>query len=104
MRRLNRDWRGVDRPTDVLSLPFHEKKELRPLSKSGYLFILGQIVICPEVAEKNAMEAGLPSEDEIRRLLVHGYLHLLGYDHAAGGRQAGVMRKKERELLDVLAG
>ena len=102
MRGLNREWRGVDRPTDVLSLPFHEKKDLRALSKK-YPVILGEIVICPEVADKNARQAGLQPGDEVRRLLVHGYLHLLGYDHETGARQAALMRRKERELLDVLA-
>ncbi|MDA8388141.1 MAG: rRNA maturation RNase YbeY [Nitrospiraceae bacterium] len=103
MRRLNRDWRGVDRPTDVLSFPFHEREELRALPAGmKNPFILGEIVICPEVAAKNAKDAGLGLEDEIRRLLIHGYLHLLGHDHEAGGQEARRMRKKERELLNVL--
>ena len=104
MRGLNLEWRGVDRPTDVLSMPFHEKKDLRKKDKAPAKspIILGVIVICPEVAEENARLEGLTAGEEMRRLLIHGYLHLLGYDHEAGPRQASLMRRKERELLDVL--
>ncbi len=80
---------------------------LSPQKRSGLAgqpLILGEIVICPEVAARNAGQAGLPLADEMRRLLVHGFLHLLGYDHEAGAAGARLMRKKERELLNVLIG
>ena len=69
-----------------------------------YPFILGEIVICPQVAAKNAREFGVTMDEEMRRLLVHGFLHLFGYDHETGAADARRMRKKERELLNVLAG
>ena len=114
IRRLNREFRGVDKPTDVLSFPFHEKEEflrggaLSPRERGRlagrHPFILGEIVICPEVAAKNARGAGLPLAEEMRRLLVHGFLHLLGYDHETGAAEERRMRRKERELLSVLLG
>lgn len=106
IRRLNREFRGVDRPTDVLSFPIHDKKEFaggpsRVNKKgllSGYPFILGEIIICPQVAEKNAGEAGVPLAAEMRRLLIHGFLHLLGYDHETGAADARRMRKKRESF------
>ncbi|MDA8088676.1 MAG: rRNA maturation RNase YbeY [Nitrospiraceae bacterium] len=109
MKTLNRSFRGKDKPTDVLSFPFHEQDELkRPdLYRSGIQgekipFILGEIVICPEVAAKNAALYGASIMEEMRRLLVHGFLHLLGYDHEKGEALARRMRTKERQLINAL--
>jgi probable rRNA maturation factor len=94
MRTLNRDYRGKDRVTDVLSFSMREGRfpDMQPA-------LLGDIVISVPVAEKQARAAGHPLEREIERLLVHGLLHLMGYDHEQGLQQARKMRRKEEFLL-----
>lgn len=89
MRSLNLKWRGIDRPTDVLSFP-----SASPGSRA-----IGDIVICPSYAQKRAKEYGAPFKEEIRRLLIHGIVHLLGYDHEEGGAQGARMKRKENALL-----
>ena len=92
MRGLNRRFRGVDRPTDVLSFNMREG-EPHPDKVA-----LGDVVISVETAARQAGELGHPLENEIDRLFLHGLLHLLGYDHAeADGRRR--MRAKERRIL-----
>ncbi len=74
---LNRDWRGKPKPTNVLSFPVVERDEL-----AGEMAVpLGDIVFGYETVAKEAAEAGLTLADHITHLLVHGLLHLLGYDH-----------------------
>ncbi|MDA8085378.1 MAG: rRNA maturation RNase YbeY [Nitrospiraceae bacterium] len=111
MKTLNRSFRGMDKPTDVLSFPFFEEKELKSLcdcradgleKKAKTPFILGEIVICPEVAARNAALYGATLAEEMRRLLVHGFVHLLGYDHEKSEGEARRMRRKERELINAL--
>ncbi len=72
MRRLNRDYRDKDRPTDVLSFPGEETPDGDPL---------GDVVIALPVAARQAVEAGHGLEDELQILILHGCLHCLGYDH-----------------------
>jgi probable rRNA maturation factor len=106
IRLLNRRYRGIDRPTDVLSFPqFEGLKEIKEQQKKAPSagIPLGDIVICPSVAMKNAARYSTTLKEEIRRLLVHGFLHLLGYDHERGPNEARKMRRKEAELLDALA-
>ena len=97
MRRLNRTYRGIDRPTDVLSFPFREGAygDVRP-------DLLGDIVVCVPVAERQSREDGETLPRAVDRLLVHGLLHLLGYDHEQGGARAAAMRRRERRLLTTL--
>lgn len=94
MRTLNRTWRGKDRTTDVLSFSLREGRfpRIRPE-------MLGDIVISVPVAVRQAREAGHSLVREIDRLLVHGLVHLLGYDHERGPREDRRMKRKERELL-----
>lgn len=94
MRTLNRQYRGKDRSTDVLSFSMREGPfgDLRPE-------LLGDIVISVPVAEKQARIAGHSLAREIELLLVHGLLHLLGYDHERGPAEARKMRRKEQMLL-----
>ena len=79
---LNERWMEATGPTDVLAFPMDE---LRPglVNEDPEEGVLGDLVICPAVAERQAKEAGHPTEDELDLLTVHGILHLLGYDHAA---------------------
>jgi probable rRNA maturation factor len=82
MRTLNYAARGVDEATDVLAFPIDE---LRPglVNEDPEEGVLGDLVLCPAVAEKQGATAGHGTEAEIDLLTVHGILHLLGYDHAA---------------------
>lgn len=90
IRELNREYRGKDKPTDVLSFPMDDE------------CMLGDIVISIEKAVSQAGEFGVSFDEEMARLLVHGLLHLAGYDHVKGGRQAKKMKEKEEELMGVL--
>ncbi|MSP57189.1 MAG: rRNA maturation RNase YbeY [Myxococcales bacterium] len=94
---LNRTWRGVDSATDVLSFAMGEgdDADLHPE-------MLGDIVLSMETAARQADEQGHPLEAEVRVLLVHGFLHLLGYDHIEED-DAVEMKEAEGRLLGVLA-
>jgi probable rRNA maturation factor len=79
--QLNEQWMDKEGPTDVLAFPMDE---LRPglVTEEPEEGVLGDLVLCPAVAERQAAEAGHPTRDEVELLTVHGILHLLGYDHA----------------------
>lgn len=81
MEQLHIQWMMEPGPTDVLSFPMDELRPGRP-GEAAVLGILGDIVVCPTVAEKQAAEAGHSTTDEMKLLTVHGLLHLLGFDHA----------------------
>lgn len=96
---LNRDYRNVDRPTDVLSFALDEAGEDEPELLGGpEEHLLGDIIISAETAARQAEEFGHGLEREIVYLAVHGLLHLLGYDHMIDEDKA-VMRAKEEEAL-----
>jgi rRNA maturation RNase YbeY len=97
MRDLNSRYRGIDRSTDVLSFPLSEG------SLTACDGLLGDIVICVPRTVSQSAEYGVAFYDELLRLLVHGLLHLLGYDHEKGAYQKRKMEIKERELLNALA-
>lgn len=92
MRRLNREYAGADRATDVLSFPAAPLRGARP---GG---VLGDVVIATGVARRQAREAGHAYGTELRVLALHGLLHLLGYDHHGdGGRMARVETRLRRK-------
>lgn len=94
MRRLNREWKGHDRPTDVLSFALP--------GPGGDL--LGDVYICPAVARRQAREFGVAPREELLRLVIHGTLHLLGHDHPEGaGRTRGVMWRRQEGYVSRLA-
>jgi len=95
VRRLNREYAGDDEPTDVLAFSLREGEEFA--SPDGVLR-LGDVIISYPTALRQAVEAGRPVEAEIDHLLVHGVLHLLGYDHAEAEEEER-MRRREQELL-----
>ena len=95
IRRLNRRYRDRDSATDVLAFPQQEADE--PLSSPADR-LLGDIVISVPTARRQARENDHTLERELIILLVHGLLHLLGYDHGTQ-QAAALMRRKERELL-----
>ena len=83
MAELNHRWMGGDGPTDVLAFPMDEGTiDHGPAETGAEPALLGDIVLCPEVAAKQAATAGHTPDDEMHLLTVHGVLHLLGYDHA----------------------
>jgi probable rRNA maturation factor len=93
MRALNARYRNTDRSTDVLAFPLHTG---RPGPSS---FLLGDIVIAVPTAKRQAMASGQSLYNEIVRLLIHGVVHLLGFDHERGFREAARMVCKERAIL-----
>jgi probable rRNA maturation factor len=97
MQTLNRQYRGKDRTTDVLSFSLREGRfgGVQP-------DMLGDIVISVPTARSQALAAGLPLQQELERLLVHGLLHLVGYDHERCAADARAMQLKERSLLKRL--
>ena len=92
MRQLNRDWRGTDRPTDVLSFAQGEGPGGAP---SG---LLGDVVISIDTARRQAAARAATLGSELDRLLIHGVLHLLGYDHERSPAEARRMQRRERAL------
>ncbi len=94
IQTLNREFRNVDRVTDVLTFPAWEGED--PLSADGYL---GDIMICYERAKEQAEEYGHSLLRELSFLAVHGVLHLLGYDHMTEADER-VMREKQTDILD----
>ncbi len=91
MARLNKTYRGKQDPTDVLSFPASEEVASRRASSKS----LGDIAIAPMVARRNAKRYGRTLPDELRILILHGVLHLMGYDHE---RDSGQMERRERLL------
>ena len=96
VQELNRRYRGLDEPTDVLSFEMGEDPSFVAESKSAPL--LGEVVISYQTAARQAEEAGHDVEGELAHLLVHGVLHLLGYDHESTA-DALAMRAREESLL-----
>ena len=86
-RTLNRDFRGKDYATNVLSFVY----ETRP--------VIGDLVICTPVVQREAKEQGKPFKAHLAHMVVHGMLHLQGYDHETGARDAARMEAREREVL-----
>jgi len=99
-RRLNRDYRGKDRTTDVLSFPMQEEGDLVP---AGVEFLLGDVVLNAHMAHRLSLEYRTPVRDILRSLLIHGLLHLAGHDHERNPKAAEKMKQKERRLANALA-
>ena len=102
IHELNRDYRGIDRPTDVLSFECDGLDDDMDFVE-GDVFELGDVIIAVDVADRQTAEYGTTFEDEISLLLVHGLLHLCGYDHIEDD-EAEVMEARERELLSDFYG
>lgn len=96
IRELNRTYRGKDRPTDVLSFPL-----AAPSDPSGGERLLGDVVISVETARRQAANYDATLEDELKRLLVHGVLHVLGHDHEEAPERE-TMKKEERRIAAAL--
>ncbi len=92
MTRLNLRYTGRSLPTDVLAFPLAEEP------------YLGEVIISADACRRQAGERGAPFADELALLVIHGVLHLAGYDHTAGPREERRMRHLERKILGELAG
>jgi probable rRNA maturation factor len=98
IHRLNRTYRGKDTPTDVLAFAMREGPRV-----AGDAAELGDVVISIDTARRQAARRRCPPAAEVRTLLIHGLLHLLGYDHERSGADARRMRRLERRLAALLA-
>jgi probable rRNA maturation factor len=97
VRALNAEWRGKDKPTNVLSFPFIEADELDNPGEGPEL-MLGDIVLAKGVCEREAAEKAIPVETHATHLLVHGTLHLLGYDHLDDDQATDMEDREVRAL------
>lgn len=93
IRTVNEAWRGQDKPTNVLSFPAFP---LAPGGKPGPM--LGDIIMAEETLRREALDLGIPFDDHLTHLLVHGFLHLFGYDHMTD-EEAAVMEGLETRIL-----
>ena len=101
IRKMNKQFRGIDRPTDVLSFPLFDysgESEEPPVDE--FMGMLGDIVLSLETAKRQAAEYGHSFEREAAFLCVHSMLHLLGYDHETGEEDEADMRRRQSEILD----
>lgn len=110
IHELNREYRGIDRPTDVLSFAMNEFTEDEPEiiyeveegeELEEFPDMLGDIIISVTRAQEQALEYGHSLERELGFLFVHGFLHLLGYDHQDDASEAEMMSKQEQVLIQV---
>jgi probable rRNA maturation factor len=97
IQELNRDYRGIDAPTDVLSFPLHTRAELEAADDEAEV-LLGDVVVSVDRAREQAREQGHSLSQEVALLLAHGVLHLVGYDHGSP-EEAERMREAERQVL-----
>ena len=104
IQKINKQYRNIDKATDVLSFPMFEKKELEnKIQEKNFIHedILGDIVISIEKVKEHAKEYGHSFERELSYMLVHGFYHLMGYDHIEE-EDKKQMRKKEEKVLEEL--
>jgi probable rRNA maturation factor len=102
IRALNREWRGKDKATNVLSFPMLTRDQLLALPHEGPPEMLGDIALAYETCAREAAEKGIPREHHAAHLIVHGLLHLAGYDHEAGKKDAEAMEKLEIKALALM--
>jgi len=98
IREINRDWLQRDRPTNVISFSMREGEggQIQP-------GLLGDVIISAETAARDAADAGAAYADELHFLLLHGILHLLGYDHERGTEAEALrMEEKERAIFSLI--
>ena len=106
-RQINKEYRKVDKATDVLSFPMFEKLELeQKIQKQDFLQedILGDIVISVQKVDEQAKEYGHSFERELSYMLVHGFYHLMGYDHIEEVDKQKMRPKEEKILADLKIG
>ena len=102
VHELNREWRGKDKPTNVLSFPMLERQDLLDLSPDGPPELLGDIALALETCEREAADKGLRLDQHATHLIVHGLLHLAGHDHEISTEDARIMEQLEIKTLALL--
>ena len=102
MEQLNRQWMDEAGPTDVLSFPMDELRPGRE-EEDPQPGLLGDVVLCPQVARRQARQAGHSNEEELLLLTTHGILHLLGFDHAEPEEEQEMFDLQRRLLLTFLS-
>ena len=104
IQKINKEYRGIEKATDVLSFPMFEKNELdEKIAKKDFENedILGDIIVSVEKVKEQAIEYGHSFERELSYMIVHGFYHLMGYDHIKEDDKK-VMRPKEEKILETL--
>ncbi len=102
VQTLNRQWRAKDKPTNVLSFPMLERADLLMLAPDGPEEMLGDLALALETCTREATEKGIPLEHHAAHLIVHGLLHLAGYDHETSPAEAAAMEALEIKALAML--
>jgi probable rRNA maturation factor len=97
IKELNLSFRGIERPTNVLSFPMQEG-EFSDITPG----LLGDVVISAQTAAREAREAGITLDERMSQLLIHGILHLVGFDHETSAADADAMETKSYELLRLV--
>ncbi len=100
VRRLNREYRGQDRATDVLSFPLHEPPRLAP-PQGEMPLMLGDVILARETVERDSAAAGVGLAERVSHLVVHGVLHLLGHDHDEPVAERRMRALESRTLLGL---
>jgi probable rRNA maturation factor len=95
---LNAEWRGKDKPTNVLSFPMAEAADLADAAPTGPELMLGDIILARGVCSEEAAEKAIPLDQHAAHLMVHGTLHLLGYDHMDDESAADMEAREVRAL------
>ena len=98
---LNREWRQRDKPTNVLSFPMLARNELLALAPEGPPELLGDVALAHETCAREAADKGVPLEHHAAHLIVHGLLHLAGYDHEISPADAEAMEALETKALAI---
>ena len=98
VRALNAKWRGKDKPTNVLSFPMADERDLSRANVAGPELLLGDIILAHGICETEAADKGVSFEQHATHLLVHGTLHLLGYDHHQESEAADMEAREVRAL------
>lgn len=99
---LNAEWRGKDKPTNVLSFPMLERADLLALTQHGPPELLGDIALALETCAREAADKGVSLEHHAAHLIVHGLLHLAGYDHETSPQDARAMEQLEINALALI--
>ena len=102
LQALNREWRGKDKPTNVLSFPMLERGHLLALPPEGPPELLGDVALACETCTREAAEKGVPLADHAAHLIVHGLLHLAGHDHETAPGDALAMEALETKALALM--
>ena len=101
IHELNREWRQRDKPTNVLSFPMLAREVMLALASDGPPELRGDVALAHETCAREAAEKGIPLEHHATHLVVHGLLHLAGYDHELSAAEAEVMEALETKALAI---